>query len=187
MEDLRIELIFAHSPEAKGRVERLFETLQDRLVKELRLAGISTQMEATKYLREVYIPKHNRKFAVAPKDPKNLHKALLPTDDLSRIFTLQTTRIVSKVLVVQYKNTRYQLDVHGSGNYLLKKATITVMENRQGEVTLWHKGNNIAYKVIGAIVKQPRVLQVASSKTFQERQIQALAKDPWTTPVMPAL
>ena len=113
MDDLKIELIFAHSPQAKGRVERLFETLQDRLVKELRLAGISTKEEATKYFREVYIPKHNAKFAVPPKEPNNVHKNLLETGDLSRIFTVQTERIVSKTLVAQYKNIRYQIDTTG--------------------------------------------------------------------------
>lgn len=187
VDQLRIELIFAHSPQAKGRVERLFETLQDRLVKEMRLEGISTKAEGTRYFQEVYIPKHNAKFAVLPKDPANMHKAMLLTDDLSRIFTVQTERVVSKALVVQYKNIRYQLYTKGAYQYLLQKQKIVVEENKKGALVLRHKEKALSYKIIGNVIRQSKVMQVASSKTFQERQIQAFAKDPWTTPVIPAL
>lgn len=187
MEQLRIEVIFAHSPQAKGRVERLFETLQDRLVKELRLEKISTKEEATRYFREVYIPKHNAKFSVLPKDPTNVHRVLLLNDDLRRIFTVQTDRIISKVLVVQYKNTRYQLDTKETYHYLLKNQAIVVEENREGALVFRHKDKIIPYAVIGQIQKRPKVMQVASAKSFQERQVQIQTKDPWATPVIPAL
>ena len=188
MGDLRIQVIFAHSPQAKGRVERLFETLQDRLVKEMRLEGISTKEEGTRYFREVYIPSHNSKFAMLPKDPTNVHRALLATDDLRRIFTIQTKRVVSKVLAVQYKNTRYQLDTTRAYQYLLKKATILVEENRDGVLVFRHKDKNIPYTVIKQAVRQPRLMQVASAKSFQERQVLIQAKDPWAEPIIiPAL
>jgi transposase len=187
MTDLAIELILANSSEAKGRVERLFETLQDRLVKELRLERISTKPEATVYFREIYIPKHNAKFSVAPKDPANLHRVLLPSDDLTRIFTVQSLRHISKALVVQYKNTRYQLDLTGAYNYLLKNQKILVEENRNGVLVFRHKEKALPYKNIGQIIRQPKVIQVASAKTFQERQVLALRKDPWATPIIPAL
>ena len=184
---LRIELIFAHSSEAKGRVERLFETLQDRLVKELRLEGVSTKTEGTRYFREVYIPKHNAKFAVLPKDPTNVHRALESSDDLSRIFTVQSYRHISKVLVVQYKNTRYQLDSTGSYQYFLKNQKILVEENSCGQIVFRHNQKTIPYHSIGHLFQQPKLVQVASAKTFQERQVLTQTKDPWATPVMPAL
>jgi transposase len=187
MEQLRIEVIFAHSPQAKGRVERLFETLQDRLVKEMRLEGISTKDEGTKYFREAYIPKHNAKFAILPKDSANVHRALLTFDDLSRIFTVQTKRHVSKALVAQYKNTRYQLDSTGAYNYLLKNQQILVEENQQGDLVFRHKDKTIPYRVIGEIIRQPKFMQVASAKSFQEKQIQVFAKDPWAEPIPPVL
>ena len=188
MGQLRIELIFAHSPQAKGRVERLFETLQDRLVKEMRLEGISTKEEGTKYFRDVYIPRHNAKFAVPPKDPANMHRGLLPSDDLSRIFTVQTKRHVSKVLVVQYKNTRYQLDTKGSYKYLLKNQQILVEENKQGILVFRYKDKSIPYKTIGQIIRHPKIMQVATSKSFQERQVLIRAKDLWAEPIIiPAL
>lgn len=187
MSELGIELIFAHSPQAKGRVERLFETLQDRLVKEMRLEGISTKEEGTKYFREVYIPKHNQKFAVLPKDPINVHRALLQSDDLSQIFTIQTKRVISKTLVVQYRNTRYQLDTKGAYQYLLKKQNIMVEENRDGILVFRHKDKTIPYKIIGQIIRQPKLMQVASAKSFTERQVQIMAKNPWAEPIIPAL
>lgn len=188
MRELRIELIYANSPQAKGRIERLFETLQDRLVKELRLEAISTQEEGTGYFRKIYIPKHNARFAVLPKDPINTHRALLLSDDLSRIFTVQTTRHISKSLVVQYKNTRYQLDITGAYNYLLKNQPILLEENKQGVLIFRYGDKVIPYKSIGQIIRQPKFMQVASVKSFQERQVFIQAKDTWAEPIiMPAL
>src|SRR5205807_932482 len=77
MSELGIEVICAHSPQAKGRVERLFNTLQDRLVKELRLRGISTKEEANRFLQDVYIPEHNARFAIAPANTTDAHRRLL--------------------------------------------------------------------------------------------------------------
>lgn len=187
MGELRITLICANSPQAKGRVERLFETLQDRLVKEMRLLGISTKEEGTRYFREVYIPKHNAKFAIPPKDSTNVHKILLPSDDLSRIFTVQTIRQISKTLVVQYKNTRYQLDTKGVYQYLLKNQQLMVEEDRTGILVFRYKDKTIPYKVIGEIIRNPKFMQVASAKSFQERQVFIHSKDPWAEPIMPAL
>lgn len=188
MEQLRIELICANSPQAKGRVERLFETLQDRLVKEMRLEGISTKEKGTKYFREVYIPKHNAKFAVPPKDRVNVHRALSPSDDLSRIFTVQTVRHISHALVAQYKNTRYQLDTTQAYRYLLRGQNILVEENRTGALVFRYKDKIIPYEIVGEIVKQPKFIQVASAKSFQERQVLIRAKDSWAESIiMPAL
>lgn len=187
MSDLRIELIFANSPQAKGRVERLFETLQDRLVKEMRLLGISTKKEGTRYFREIYISKHNNRFAIAPKDPASMHRVLSSSENLTRIFTIQSQRHVSKGLVVQYKNTRYQLEVHGEYQYLLKNQQVQVEEKRDGILTFRHKNKTIPYKIVGQIIHQPKLMQVASVKTFQERQVLVQTKDPWATPIMPAL
>lgn len=91
MRDLQIELITAHSPQAKGRVERLFQTLQDRLIKEMRLAGINAPDEGNKFLEEIFIPKFNSRFAVVPPKEGNVHKTLSKIDkkNLNRIFSVQ--------------------------------------------------------------------------------------------------
>lgn len=188
MDELRIELIFAHSPQAKGRVERLFETLQDRLVKEMRLEGISTKKDGTKYLREIYIPKHNARFSVLPKDQANVHRVLLSSDDLSRIFTLQSERKVSKALTIQYKNTRYQLLVNGGYRYTLINVKILIEEGKLGNVTFRYKDKVIPYKTIQSEILRVKPYQVVSGKEFQERRVNIPRIDhPWRTRFLPAV
>ena len=180
MDELRIELIFANSPQAKGRVERLFETLQDRLVKELRLAGINDKEEGTKYFREVYIPKHNAKFGVAPREAANLHRLLLPTDNLANIFTLQSRRVATPNLVVSYKNTRYQLIPEGERRYLLPKSTVIVREDRDGMVTFRHNEKLVPHAIEVEQVHEGVKIQLASTKEFVERQVYIPPADhPW--------
>ena len=111
MQDLNIHLIPAHSPQAKGRIERLFDTLQDRLVKEMRLANINTPEEGNKFLAKVFIPKFNNKFAVIPGKVGDAHRCLLKTDkkNLKRIFARQAIRVVNNDFTIQFKNSWYQL------------------------------------------------------------------------------
>lgn len=111
MQDLDIRLIPAHSPQAKGRIERLFDTLQDRLVKELRLAKINTPDEGNTFLKEIFIPKFNKKFAFFPAKEGDIHRSLSETDkkNLNRIFSVQKTRIVNNDFTIQFKNKWYQL------------------------------------------------------------------------------
>lgn len=109
--DLDIEIIHAKSPQAKGRVERLFGTLQDRAVKELRLQNISTAKEANAFLEKIFIPKFNQKFGVAPQKKTNFHRALTPVDqkNLDKIFSLQNTRIVNNDFTARYGGRWFQL------------------------------------------------------------------------------
>jgi hypothetical protein len=111
MLDVGINLISAHSPEAKGRIERLFLTLQDRLVKEMRLANISTPEEGNRFLKEVFLPKFNTRFTVAPAKEGDVHKKLSEIDkkNLNRIFSVQSRRRVNNDFTIQFKNHWYQL------------------------------------------------------------------------------
>jgi len=109
---LEITLISANSPEAKGRVERLFQTLQDRLVKELRLAEVATPDLANRFLTEIFIPKFNCRFGMPAVKTGNVHRELSTTDkkDLDRIFSLQETRRVNADFTIQFKKYWYQLE-----------------------------------------------------------------------------
>lgn len=111
MLDLAVNLIPANSPQAKGRIERLFQTLQDRLIKELRLKSINTPEDGNKFLEEVFISKFNSKFAVVPTKDGNIHKALSEIDkkNINRIFSIQSTRRVNLDFTIQLKNNWYQL------------------------------------------------------------------------------
>ena len=91
LKELEIKLIYANSPQAKGRVERANQTLQDRLVKELRLRNISTIEEGNRYLEEFFC-KHNEKFMMNPKKEIDLHQAALPDDALDKILCMKEYR-----------------------------------------------------------------------------------------------
>lgn len=107
--ELNIELILAHSPQAKGRVERNFGTSQDRLVKELRVLGISTLDEANRYLEETYIPFWNERFAVEPAEPQNVHRRLPKRVDLESLFAKTLTRTIGHDFTITYKGRRLQI------------------------------------------------------------------------------
>lgn len=108
---LDMKLITAHTPQAKGRVERLFQTLQDRLVKELRLHNISTIPEANTFLKKIFIPWFNNTYSVVPRNNNDAHriisheiKAQLPS-----IFSTHSTRVINNDFTIQFKKTWYQL------------------------------------------------------------------------------
>lgn len=109
MGELNIEVIPANSPQAKGRVERGFGTHQDRLVKELRLAGISTMEAANKFLREIYIPDHNARCAVDPANRTDAHRPLLQSHRLEEILSLRTERTVFNDFTVRFQNRFFQV------------------------------------------------------------------------------
>ncbi len=148
MNQIGIEPITAHSPEAKGRVERVFETLQDRLVKELRLAGISTIKEANKFL-ETYIQKFNAKFAVAPQKKKDLHRTINRQlkEKLPRIFSVQSERVVHNDYTVMFKNRYFQLgEIQPATVY--KKDRVIIEEHLDDSVKIDLKGHYLNYTVL---------------------------------------
>jgi len=108
LRELQIEYIAAHSPQAKGRVERSFGTAQDRLVKELRLAAISTIEAANAFLEETYMPLVNQRFTVEPACPVDAHRSA-DGFDLDATFSVHETRAVANDYTIRYHNTRYQI------------------------------------------------------------------------------
>ncbi|MEA3357465.1 MAG: ISNCY family transposase, partial [Patescibacteria group bacterium] len=133
---LGIELITAYSPEAKGRVERMFKTLQDRLVKELRLTGIKTINEANEFLKE-FIPKFNAKFSVVPQKKKNLHKSVSEKikKELPRILSIQDKRKVHNDYTIRFKNQYFQLEQE-QPTTVYKKDTVIVEEHLDGNIKI---------------------------------------------------
>jgi hypothetical protein len=144
MKALDIRIIYANTPQAKGRIERMNQTLQDRLVKELRLQKISTPEEANAFL-PTFIKAFNRKFAVAPKDPNNAHRELLPEHDLNRIFTIKENRTLTKNLTFQYKNKIYQIQTDREV-YALRKAKVVIHEYKDSSIEAFYKGKKISLK-----------------------------------------
>jgi hypothetical protein len=146
-ESLRIELIHASTPQAKGRVERANQTLQDRLVKELRINNINTIEEANEFLKD-YKYTLTDKFAVKPGSNINAHRKLTKTEeDLDVIFSIHTKRIVSKNLEIRYENNIYRIAVNGA-NPAMKNSKVTVCKQFDGSVFILYNGRKIPCEMI---------------------------------------
>jgi hypothetical protein len=110
LRELGVELIRARSPQGKGRVERDYGTAQDRLVKEMRVAGISTIEEANQFLESFWIPFWDERFAVAPADPKDRHRRLPKKASVQALFAETWARVLANDFTFRFKNRRYQID-----------------------------------------------------------------------------
>jgi transposase len=152
MKDLNIEVIFANSPQAKGRIERKNRVSQDRLVKEMRLHKISTIEEANAFL-PVYIEDHNRRFAVVPKDPNNAHRPLLSEHNLDLIFTIQEFRQLSKSLAVSHNKTLYQIKTERDP-YTLRKTKVLIYEKEDKSIEIFCKGKPLLFEPYNSQEKQ---------------------------------
>lgn len=160
MQELDIEILCANSPQAKGRVERANQTLQDRLVKELRLRGISELHRANAYLPE-FLEDFNHRFAVVPRSHHNAHRPLLPTQNLDLILCHQETRTLTKNLSVHYNNVIYQIHSQRP-TYALRHAKVSVCENAQGQVTILYNGQPLDYSLYQKPVRQSEVVSTKS-------------------------
>ena len=110
LDALDVELIIALSPQAKGRVERLFGTLQDRLIKEMRVAGVCSLEEANRFLEETFLPFWQERFTVEPTEPVDAHRTLPEGVDLLRLFAETEQRVVGSDFTFRYKNRFYQIE-----------------------------------------------------------------------------
>jgi hypothetical protein len=115
LSELGVQVIPAYSPQAKGRIERLFGTFQDRLVKELRLAGVATRQAANRTL-EAYLPGYNRRFSCPPRSPINLHRPCPPAHRLRRILAIRQPHVLRNDNTVQHETTTYLLHERWSGH-----------------------------------------------------------------------
>lgn len=156
MAELDIQVICANSPQAKGRVERANQTLQDRLVKELRLQRISNAERANAYAPE-FMADFNRRFSLPPANPEDAHRPLLTSHQLAHIFTVQTPRIVTQNLTLQYNKQVYQL-VAPPGTRAFRGAQVLVREDARGQITLDYQGRQLAYTLYQQQTRQADVV-----------------------------
>lgn len=160
MRILMIALITAHSPEAKGRIERLFGTLQDRLVKEMRLAKINNPAEGNRFLKDIFIPAFNKKFAVVSAKDGDVHKPLHQREKSNRnhIFSIHDTRRVNLDFTIQFKNTWYQLtEIQPT---TIRPLMIVLIETwLNGSVHLILKDRELAYMLLPEKPKKQRIKQ----------------------------
>lgn len=174
MAELGIDTICASSPEAKGRVERANQTLQDRLVKEMRLAGIDDYAQANAFLME-YIPVYNQKFAVQPRSPIDYHEPLLPENNLGPILSKQSQRKLSKNLQIQYQKVIYQIATDRP-TYALRGRTVTVCESELGKIAILLNGSSLDFNIYQ---QQPKQAELVTSKDVEHRKTKPAPDHPW--------
>ena len=171
MQELRIEPISAHSPEAKGRVETTFGTLQNRLIKEMRLRGISSPEEANKYLLEEFIPWFNAKYGLEPSGKTNLHVKMDKKElkKLDNILCRHEQRTVQNDFTIGYNTQWYQITPKQCVT-VCKRDKVIVQEYRDGSVKVRLRG-----KFLNII---PILKQSKTQKTKQPWVIPATIKEP---------
>lgn len=150
LEELGVNVIHANSPQAKGRVERLFETFQDRVLKEMRLAGVKNKEEANAFLA-AYLPKFNRRFGKLAKHPEDLHRAVPEGIDLKQVLSIQTMRVLRKDNTVRHENKFYLLDEKWK---ISRPAEIMVQERIDGKLYLIHENRALKYR---EVVEAPKI------------------------------
>jgi hypothetical protein len=153
--ELNIDILCANTPQAKGRVERAHQTLQDRLVKELRLRGISDVDTANAFAPE-FIADYNRRFARAPASDHDAHRALRPTDDLSEILRWKELRKLTSNLTVHYRRSLYLVDATREA-LALRGQIVEVHETADGVVSIRHGRTELAaspFRKDGAVTQK---------------------------------
>jgi hypothetical protein len=154
-----IRIIHAHSPQAKGRIERSFGTLQNRLVKELRLAGARTIEEANRFL-EGYLEIFNRRFMKEAQQPQDLHRPCPKSMNLDDIFCLQGQRMVNNGYIIKWRSRTFVLLRPA---LTLRKQKVVVREWFDGRLSFRFKGRDLEYKEVEVRPPQP-VVRVAAVK-----------------------
>jgi hypothetical protein len=187
MSELHIEVIPANSPQAKGRVERLFKTLQDRLIKELRLNNISTIERADEFLK-IYLPKFNAKFAVKPRSKANLHKKppIREQNKLNSILSRQTQRTVQNDFTLSFKKQWYQLTKEQPAT-VCKRNKVIFEERTDNTIQINLRGKYLNYKLLPARPVrlkagkrlQPWVLAKTKERTNRSKSHKPSANHPW--------
>lgn len=142
LRELEIEVIHAHSPQAKGRVERVFRTLQDRLVKEMRLAGIRRLEESNRFL-ERWLPIFNRRFAREALEPEDLHRRLPKSIVLDDVLCIKGFRTVNEGYLVKWRGRTFVLQKPA---LTLRRQKLEVLERFDGRLSLRFKGRDLEYR-----------------------------------------
>jgi transposase len=172
---LGIELIAASSPQAKGRVERIHGTHQDRLVKKLRRKQISSHAQANIYLERDYLPEHNRRFAREAAKAEDYHRRAPRASELDRIFRLERERRISQDWVVRYENRFFQLE---SRAYAPAEGQVMVCEGRHGSIAIEYRGRALPCREIPA----PARPNAGEKKPAGKHPSEQRAKRKWVPP-----
>lgn len=176
LRELDIIHLTAHSPQAKGRIERLWETFQDRVATELQLAGVKSMDEASKLLPQL-IQRHNDKFSVVPKEECNLHRPLDSAINLDVLFATRDTRKVGGGCSISYNNVHY-VPVEPNKLALKNKITVEVREDLNGGVWLVYRGEQIAMRPVTAN-ERPIAAKAVNQTAEKPKEAKPAVDNPW--------
>ena len=170
LKELGVQLIHANTPQAKGRVERLFNTLQDRLVKEMRLRGISSIVEANEFLKE-YLPIYNRRFAKKAAQQENLHRPRPKGLDLNRILCIKTERTLKNDFTIAHDRKLYQIEER------IQTKKLIVEEYTDGSMAIWCRGRKVRFRQITQ--RPPRIPQPQQPRPARNKASTPAQDHPW--------
>ena len=176
---LGVRIVGASSPQAKGRVERSHGTQQDRLIKKLRLYRIGTMQEANRYLRQRYLPDHNRRFSREPLAAADYHRARPSKAELDAIFRLEQERVISQDWVVQYQG-RF-LQIARASRYAPAGGKVTVSEGRDGGLAIWYRSRPVQWQEIPRPAPRPATNPPVKAQAVEIRKTgqPAARNHPW--------
>lgn len=168
LDELGVEIIHAHSPQAKGRIERLFATFQDRVIKEMRLKGIKTKEEANEFLKE-YLPEYNKRFSKQPANETDVHVRPLKEMNLNNYLCMKTERTMRKDNTISHESKLYQIEER------VNTRKVVVEEHIDGTLRITSKGLLLRYKEI-----EERPKKEEKEKTLKPHKRYIPPKDhPW--------
>jgi transposase len=191
LHELGIEWIAAHSPQAKGRIERLFETLQDRLVKEMRLAGIDSIAAANHFLETRFIPEWEQRFTVAARNPRNVHRRVGHEQHLEEILSVRVARKVAEDHTVSWDGNRWGV-VREEVCARLRGAAVEIERRLDGSHWLRFQGRYLRLRSCPAAVRPPAspsglrppglAEQIPKPKNKIKSKYHVPAEHPWRRP-----
>jgi len=173
LKELGVNVIHAHSPQAKGRIERLFNTLQDRLVKEMRLKDINNIEDANKFL-EKFLPLYNKKFSIKPKEPQDMHRKISKDLNLDKVLCIKTKRTLRNDFTVAHNRKLYQVKDSIRGKKVI------IEERIDGSMFITYKDKNLRYEEIALRSKTVKKVKESKSYAFLHKRIYRPPTDhPW--------
>lgn len=178
LEELKVNIIYANSPQAKGRIERLFNTFQDRLIKEMRLKGIKTIKEANKFLNS-YLPAYSKRFSVKPANNTDLHRRLAKSINLDKILCVKTVRTLRNDYTIAHNTKLYQIQDN------LSAKEVIVEERVDGAMLITYKNRSLKFKEIITRPQKEKEVKSEYLQAIRPRGINTPSKDhPWRSRVL---
>jgi transposase len=181
IKELGVKLIYARSPQAKGRIERTFETLQDRLVKEMRLANICTQEAANDFLK-AYLARFNRQFSKIPLSKSNLHRPVPKDLCLKDIFCIKESRHIAKDYTVRWKNRTFRIQ---KPRLTMKRQRLFVLEQFDGTIRMKFQGREVAFVEVTDKIPRPTAQPIARTERSRSHPYIPPPQHPWRKKFLP--